>query len=129
MYEYVDGFLYAIVDGWGYGAGGNSGYEYYEKAGVISNFDQDGAGAEYYSSYFALNEETHTMEEVLYYHGVNDESCGEPGYYAKVDGEWVEVTEEEYHELLDGYLQKWSGLDPEYIIGTKSYDEIMEELS
>ena len=126
LYQFVDGYIYPIVDDWGYGAGGNGGYDYYVKAALIENFNQDGAGASYYWTYLKLNEETHQMETVLYYHGVNDTSggWGEPGYYKCQGDNTTEIQKWEYDSLLNGYLKSSKGKD--YLDGIFNYSGLIE---
>lgn len=127
VYQFKDGKVYPIISDWGYGAGGNAGYEYYERAALIENFDQDGAGSAYYDTYLKLNEETHKMETVLYYYGVNatDDDCGEPGYFKYVDGEKVEITESEYNILLSSYLMECSSNTTKFLCGDMTYSELV----
>lgn len=124
VYQFIDGYVYPIIDSWPYGAGGNAGYEYYPRSGVIENFDQDGAGAEFYETYWKLNEDTHSMESGLYYHGINDTEHveGEPGYYKYEGEESVEITESEYNSLLAEYLGNSEG-NPSYLAGNLSLSE------
>lgn len=53
MYTYENGHVNCMMDGWGYGAMGNTGYEYVPRKNCIFNHNQDYAGAvhkEYYMS-------------------------------------------------------------------------------
>ena len=132
VFEFVDGYMYPIVDGWGYGAMGNAGYEYFERCGVIENFNQDHGGEEFYITYCKLNEEEHTMETTMYFHGINvdDDRYGDEGYYIYDDAteDWIEVSEDEYNEALDKLLEN-SGVD-EYkcLDGEMTYEEVLKEL-
>ena len=130
IYQFVDGYVIPIISGWPYGAGGNAGYCYNERCGMISYLDQNGAGAEYYETYLKYNEETHQMETVLYYHGVNDTEgdWGEPGYFACSNGEATEITEEEYNALLKEYYKDGNGKSG-FLEGERTLAEILDELS
>ena len=44
LYIYENGVVYNPVDMWVYGAGGNHGYQYQEKEGIILNYNSDFAG-------------------------------------------------------------------------------------
>ncbi len=65
MYTFYDGDVYAPIVDWPYGAFGNVGYDYKVKGNLISNFDQDGAGA--IGTYRGFGIIDGKIEE-LYYH-------------------------------------------------------------
>ena len=44
MYTYKDSKVYKLIDDWGYGAGGNHGYDFIPGNGVIRNYNTDYAG-------------------------------------------------------------------------------------
>ncbi|MCR5776491.1 MAG: hypothetical protein K6G84_03610 [Lachnospiraceae bacterium] len=131
VFQYVDGYVYPIIDHWPYGAFGNGGYEFYEKTGVTMNFEQNGAGAEHYIIYSKLNEATHTMEDVCYYHEINDTSSdydfSDPGYFKYIDENEVEINSSEYNSLIEGF-----GITPDsetnYLQGEMTLDEFLEAL-
>lgn len=131
VYEFIDGYVYCI-GGFGYGAFGKHGYDYFERCGVIINDDVDHAGDDYYTSYYKYNEENHTIEEAMYHHGINVDSdeYGEEGYYIYEDGakEPTEVTEKEYNEALSKLIENASDDSFKSLNGELSYEEIMEEL-
>ena len=56
MYTFADGKLILSIDDWGYGAGGNGGYEYYPKEGLAVNYNTDYAGAILYTYYMTMDE-------------------------------------------------------------------------
>ncbi len=61
LYMYEDGHLYCPIFEWAYGAGGNAGYEYVEKKAVITNFNQDYAGAIFYYTYLIMDSDHHMV--------------------------------------------------------------------
>lgn len=55
VYAYDDGNVVPIIEDWGYGAGGNNGYEYLPGKNIIRNTDMDGGGREMYTSYMCVD--------------------------------------------------------------------------
>ena len=47
--------LYTIMDEWGYGVGGNAGYDYVPRKRIVSNSNAGNAGLEYYMTYWQLD--------------------------------------------------------------------------
>ena len=131
VYQFVDGNVYTIMENWAYGAGGNAGYRFIEKTGVVENFDQDGAGASYYCTYYKLNEEKHEMEEVCYYHGINENAegdWGEPGYFKIVNEKESEITKADYDELIKSFGVDSNDDEMDEIYGTLNLDELLAAL-
>ena len=56
MYTYHDGRIYTLMNQWGYGAGGNHGYEYCPRKGSVRNYDADYAGLILYTTYWELGD-------------------------------------------------------------------------
>ena len=111
MYTYKDGKVYKLIDDWGYGAGGNHGYEYLPKASTIRNYNTDYAGLIMYETYTELTLDgetvvkTDTYLKQTFFDDVNgngtpedDEPVGEEyvHYYWGDD----EITEDKYFELM-----------------------------
>lgn len=64
VYTWHNGQLYTIIDAWGYGAGGNFGYEYIPRTGIVSNSNADMAGLIYYNTYWKIDE-SYALETIL----------------------------------------------------------------
>lgn len=62
LYTYRDGVVYEVMDQWGYGAGGNHGYDYIPYENVVRNFNADYAGLVLYESYYRMGE-NYTLDE------------------------------------------------------------------
>lgn len=106
VYTWVDEEVVTLMDQWGYGAGGNNGYQYLPGQNVIRNYNMDYAGAVIYESYMEVNSDyeiTSISDEELSIwrlkdtnnNGMideDDEYTDEPTYYCN----GVEVSEEEY---------------------------------
>ncbi len=92
MYTFNNGYVCAPILDWPYGAMGNDGYNYKVKGNLITNFDQDGAGASgTYSGYGIIDGK---IEEIYYHTFYNDDS-GE-------DEDWVnEKLTKEQREALE----------------------------
>lgn len=130
VYTWEDGELYTLMDGWGYGAGGNVGYEYIPYKNVVRNYNNDMAGAIRYVTYVKMNE-NHEMES--YYekslkHQIFKEGEIDKLYEEDFEVEELyfyygdeEITEEEY----DSYM-----IDGEYshIYGTFTAEEMIGQL-
>lgn len=54
LYTYRDGKIYTLMDHWGYGAGGNAGYEYSPGRNSLRNYNTDFAGAVLYTTYMTV---------------------------------------------------------------------------
>ncbi len=104
--------VFCVLDDWGYGVGGNAGYEYIPRGNTLRNYDSDYAGMIRYT-YFARIGSSHELEEIGtieedYYIDLNGD--GEPSwdpdeytdevqrYYNLTDGR--EISEEEYRRLV-----------------------------
>lgn len=61
MYKYANGEIHALMDHWGYGAMGNSGYAYVPKMNSVRNYNTDYAGLIGYISYCSITAE-HILE-------------------------------------------------------------------
>lgn len=56
MYTYANGRVYTLIDGFGYGVGGNGGYDYIPGGNVLRGFNNDYAGAVCYENYYHVDE-------------------------------------------------------------------------
>lgn len=61
MYKYANGEIYTLMDHWGYGAMGNSGYAYVPKMNSVRNYNTDYAGLIRYTGY-ASNTDNSELE-------------------------------------------------------------------
>lgn len=55
IYAYDNGAVVPIIEEWGYGAGGNQGYEYLPGKNIIRNTSLEGAGREMYTTYMCVD--------------------------------------------------------------------------
>lgn len=121
LYTFKDGNVYKLVDDWGYGAGGNHGYEYLPGKGVIRNYNTDYAGLimnETYS-YISLDGEEVVQDDIYLMQTFfmdanndlipdNDEELGEKyvRYYLGDD----EITADKYLEtMVEGEYESLHG--------------------
>lgn len=106
MYTFHNGIIYTVIDGWGYGAGGNHGYEYSPGKNSLRNYNTDYAGLILFTTYMSIGER-YTMDLVVSIqtnnfddangNGSPDESEeGSFGYYSVSYIDGVEVTEEDW---------------------------------
>lgn len=106
MYTFHDGIIYTIIDGWGYGAGGNHGYEYAPGKNSLRNYNTDYAGLILFTTYMTIGKQ-YTMDLVVSIqtnnfddvngNGSPDESEeGSFGYYSVSYIDGTEVTEEDW---------------------------------
>ena len=58
MYAFKDGEAKLVIDNWPYGAFGNSGYDFHERTGLITNSNSDYAGLVVYLSIMRYDPET-----------------------------------------------------------------------
>lgn len=128
----ISGTLHTVMDQWGYGGGGNYGYDYLPGENVIYNMNSDSAGAIQYLSYLSMNEEYELGGFVLrrdyvdedgntFWSQDNEESEPITKYYYICDDTERELSEEEFcsYQIQGDY---------EFVVETKSSLEIMEEL-
>lgn len=121
IYTYHDGRVYTVMDKWGYGAGGNSGYFYLPGKNVIRNYDAESAGAMVYTSFYKMNDKyelesyyEEPLTTVYYEDGI---MLDPPRYYYGFD----QLTKEEFDEY---------GIDGEYVevVGEMTEDEAIAAL-
>lgn len=130
LYTYGDGKLHTLIDGWGYGVGGNPGYMYLERQNIIYNENADFAGDLNYYYHWEIKK-NYKLED--YYSGelvmsafkdadgngipTDDEILATPIY--TYDGE--EITKEEFQSYM------FEG-EYELIVGELSASEIISDL-
>ena len=131
MYTWKDSHLAMPMEDWPYGAAGNMGYDYIPGENIISNINNDLAGAIRYYSYYRL-ESDGTMKDALdtelvvwafqdgnHNYMIDDGEYSKDHYFYYVGDK--EVTEEEFKKhLIQGDFQP--------LCGELSADEILEEL-
>lgn len=118
LYTYHDGKIYTLMNEWGYGAMGNSGYEYCPGKNSLRNYNTDYAGLILYTTYCSISSE-YTMDTVVSIKTVNFDDANGNGipdgdeeesfdYYSAdyIDG--VEITAEEYDSYSMGEYE-WLG--------------------
>lgn len=116
MYTYKDGNVYKLIDDWGYGTGGNHGYEYVPGKGVIRNYNTDYAGLIICETYINISLENEEVIEDKYYlkqtffddannNGVPDDGEVIGDEYVRYYIEEKEVTSAEYSQAstVDGF--------------------------
>lgn len=98
FYTYKDGKVYQLMDQWGWGAGGNHGYEYIPGENIYRN--EDSNSGDHITSYRTLNDNNEL--ELLYYIRVEWGEYKKDGlnrYYKGTEDGEVEITKDEYYEL------------------------------
>lgn len=133
LYTYRDGTVYTLMDQWGYGAMGNTGYEYAPGKNSLRNYNADQAGAILRTYYMKINEhpeiETQVWTESYNFvdsngNGMLDEGeeYGEGERKVSVNGE--EASEEEAAAVYDAYDMG----DYQYIEGRMDVEAVRDAL-
>lgn len=131
LYTYHDGMVYELMDQWGYGAFGNTGYDYIPKKNLMSNFDQDHAGLVGYTTYMTINSQyvietvTTLKFDCLDCVDENGDFVDENATKYSIDGE--EVSEERYDAAWKKY--GYEAGEYEYIEPQMDLDTLLSELS
>ena len=138
VYTYYNGEAVCIMDGWPYGAGGNHGYDYTERKGLVTNLDADMAGAMYTYTFEKL--ENGKLVENDYYLVSSSYDIKKYGF------DWNHAEDNDYHYYKVSKGTDWSAdrsklvevdkatfksLDlsgDTVIAGTKTKSEILKEL-
>lgn len=118
MYTCHDGRIYTVMDEWGYGAGGNHGYDYCPRKSSVRNYDTDYAGLILWTGYWTLGDE-YKLERVAsieYRNFIDANGNGIPdgdesetaGYGDKSYIDGVEITPEEEKSYSMGEYE-WLG--------------------
>lgn len=128
VYTYADEEVYTVMDGWGYGAMGNSGYDYLPQENVIRNYNTDLAGVILYTTYCRMDDN----HEIEVFCSLRQSRLDEEGNYPRdseafENAKWhyfygeQEVAGEEY----DSYVIPG---DYAAVIGSKTAMEMLEEM-
>lgn len=130
LYTYQDGTVYTLMNQWGYGAMGNTGYMYAPGKNSLRNYNTDLAGAILHTYYMKINE-NHEIETPMWIecynfvdsngNGTFDE--GEEGE-GKVSVNGEEASEEEVAAAYDAYDMG----DYQYIEGRMDVDAVRDAL-
>jgi len=113
VFMWADGELKTLMDGWGYGVAGNTGYEYLPGQNVIYNSNSDQGGAIRYEDYLTVGDNYEIVgiyDEPLSISFINEQGgySENPDYYY---GD-TKISEQEYetyqipgeYEMITGYL-------------------------
>lgn len=107
MYTFREGNVYKLIDDWGYGAGGNHGYEYIPGKQVIRNYNTDYAGLimnETYS-YISFDGEEVVQDDInlmqIFFKDANNDFI--PDNEKEVGEEYVRYYLEEEEITADKY--------------------------
>ncbi len=105
LYTYSDGKVYTLMDHWTYGAMGNAGYEYCPRKNSLRNYNNDYAGAIFYTTYMTMNNQysLDTVTQIKTYNfddvngnGIPDENETDSiGYYSVSYIGDTQITDEE----------------------------------
>lgn len=130
LYTYSNGEIYTLMDHWGYGAMGNSGYEYVPEKNSLRNYNSDYAGAIRYTTYMAISEnhsmDTTTQIETFNFDDVNgngmpDEDESESiGNYSKSYIDGTEISDED--------IESYNVGEYEFISVSMTLDELKSAL-
>lgn len=134
LYTYHDGKVYCLMNQWGYGAGGNSGYYYLPGKNRLLNYNTDYAGLILYTTYMTVNSEYTIESETIKLinfddrngnglpDGDEEDSAGDVSVLYNSDG--VEITREEYEkEYAD-----WKEDEYEHLSGGMVYEDLQSLL-
>ncbi len=132
LYTYEDGHARCLMNGWAYGAMGNTGYDYVPGKGIFYNHNNDYAGLVQYFNYMFKHEEgelkaDYVVESLMFedkdgdgspsedeYTGSDELKVYEERYYNETG---IEMTEDELRakvDLLKSYEYESLGGDMDY---------------
>ena len=132
MYTYKDSKVYKLIDDWGYGAGGNHGYDFIQGKKIIRNYNTDYAGLIMYETYIEveLNGEKvvnnqkslkQTFFDDVNNNGVPDDGEDVGDDYVRYYLDDKEITAEKYaEEVVQGAFENLNGKD-----GIYSHSEVL----
>lgn len=128
VYTFAAGEVYTVMDDWGYGAMGNSGYDYLPQENVIRNYNTDLAGIILYTTYCRMND----SYEAEVFCSLEQSLRDDEGNYPE-DSEAAEKAEWHfYYEEQEISLEEYNSYDipGEYdpIIGSRTALEMLEEM-
>lgn len=121
LYSFKDDHACPLMYLWTYGAMGNIGYEYSPKNNVIYNGNADDAGATYYNTYMAIDDERKLVISYWTKDFSSSEYVTTTKYYSEID---KDISEDEIKKVID----KYASYKYEQLIGTQDYDSIMKQL-
>ena len=135
LYTYDGNEVVPIFTDWGYGAGGNTGYDYLPGEGIIYNLDNDYAGVVVWETFMKWDPETKELKDIndgsLYV--VYAEDLDGDGHISEEEMEKSKSDEPHFYfrdtEISQSEYQKhrYAG-EYEYLIGDMTYDEINDAL-
>ena len=152
MYAYKDGEAKLVIDNWPYGAFGNAGYDFYERTGLITNYNSDYAGLVTYLSIMRYDPDTCEItgedDPGLWtslvpdvngdgYIDTNEAALAETEseYFVDYDNCYCyagnrQITQEEYDSIYDAYVPTYAeALGNGVAMGAdSSYEYIMSVL-
>ncbi|MBQ4466167.1 MAG: hypothetical protein II916_09430 [Oscillospiraceae bacterium] len=134
MYTWADGQLYTLMDGWGFGAMGNAGYQYIPRENKLFNHNSDYAGLIGNDTFFRIGAkhefENYATLQCCYFNDANGNGDLDEDESMEYDPDnvtyWLggtQITEEEANTYLDS-LESYQDITPEL-----SYDAITAQLS
>lgn len=131
MYTYSAGTLYTVMDGWGYGAMGNHGYEYIPYGNVVLNYNGDLAGAIMWEFYGRMND-SHEIES-CYEESLSMWMFKDANHNHQIDeGEWQEGEQYYYYGENELTAEKYDSFlipgDYQPLEGEKTASEIAVQL-
>lgn len=135
LYTFDGESVVPIFTDWGYGAGGNTGYNYLPGEGVIYNMDNDYAGVVVWETFLKWDPEAKELKDInggsLYV--VYAEDLDGDGHISEEEMEKSKSDEPHFYfrdeEISQSEYQKhrYAG-EYEYLIGDMTYEEITEAL-
>lgn len=131
MYTFSDGEIYNLIDHWGYGAMGNSGYEYVPRKNSLRNKDSDYAGLIVYTTYMEIgkNHSLDTVAEIETFNFDDSNGNGIP------DDDEMDSAEKYTKSFINGSeiseedIEKYNVGDYELISVSMTLDELKSALS
>lgn len=131
LYSYSDGKVYCLMDDWGYGAMGNSGYEYVPKENSLRNYNTDYAGAILYTTYMTVTQgnviDVSVQIKTYNFDDVNGNGVPDKDEEASLGRYSVSYVNGE--EVPEGEPISYDRGEYEYIQGEMSLDELLSKLN
>ncbi len=99
LYTYEDGHARCLMNGWAYGAMGNTGYDYVPGKGIFYNHNNDYAGLVQYFNYMFKHEEGELKADYVVEHLMFEDKDGDgsPSEDEYTDSDEFKVYEERYY--------------------------------
>ena len=134
LYIYENNQVYNLIDKWAYGAGGNTGYKYQDKKGIILNQNSDYAGAIITKALFIINSKNQFDKLIVTQKGIIDENTNPTeinnaleaygGYFYNQN----KISEQEYNNRLNELSINMDENRFKELIGSKTISEIKKLL-